>query len=76
MPLLDITFDEENYSYFDEGARILSALLYRTDVIREKMWHYYLELCYRILGKPEDKQQNNNNQGNNMFNQNQSQNKK
>lgn len=53
IPLLKFTLIDDRTDNVEEGLGILNSVLYGLDVIPESLWHFYLELCYMLSGKPE-----------------------
>jgi Importin, protein involved in nuclear import len=57
MPILDLAFTQKGEDFTEAGLQILSAITYHSDIISDKMWTYFLELNYMILGKNDGLQQ-------------------
>lgn len=53
LPIIEFILTEEGMDCIEPGLEIIVELLYRNDVISEKLWQVYPELNYIIAGKPD-----------------------
>lgn len=52
-PIISFCFTQNGCDYVDEGLKILAAVLYTSKQISERMWGFFSQLNYMVVGKPE-----------------------
>lgn len=53
MPLLNFAILDDRTDDIENGLSLLNCIIYNLETINEKMWIFFLEICYMITGKPE-----------------------
>lgn len=54
MPILDLAFSVNGEDFILEALQILSAITFHSQAISIKIWNYFPQLNYIIIGKPGD----------------------